>query len=161
MRRLDSIRVRSLGGVVAGVPTGTNVAPQQLGLHPAPTAGRRGRGVGSAWAGQHRRAHPLDRRSHPDQPDTIWAASAGGGVWRTDDAGASWQPVDDLMANLAVTSVAIDPTNPDVMYAGTGEGFFNLDAIRGAGIFRTTDGVSWAMWRPPRTRLPDGQPRSP
>jgi hypothetical protein len=39
--------------------------------------------------------------------------------------------------------MAMDPRDPDVLYAGTGEGFFNLDAIRGAGIFRTTDGATW------------------
>src|SRR5213076_2411612 len=37
----------------------------------------------------------------------------------------------------------IDPKNPRVLYAGTGEGFFNNDALRGSGIFRTTDGVRW------------------
>ena len=54
------------------------------------------------------------------------------------------------MANLAVTSLAMDPTKPDVIYAGTGEGFFNVDALRGAGLFRTTDGVPGASSRPPR-----------
>ena len=39
--------------------------------------------------------------------------------------------------------MAIDPTDPHVVYAGTGEGFFNVDAVRGAGIFRTTDGTTW------------------
>jgi hypothetical protein len=67
----------------------------------------------------------------------------GGGVWRTDDGGVSWQPVNDFLANLAITSLVIDPTNPKIVYAGTGEGFSNLDALRGAGIFRTTDGVNW------------------
>jgi len=43
------------------------------------------------------------------------------------------------------TCLAIDPTNPNFIYAGTGEGFSNVDAIRGAGIFRTTDGSSWAQ----------------
>jgi photosystem II stability/assembly factor-like uncharacterized protein len=73
----------------------------------------------------------------------MWAASSGGGVWRTTDAGTSWQPVDDFMANLATCCLAMDPSNPDVIYAGTGEGFSNTDALRGAGIFRTTDGVAW------------------
>jgi len=75
----------------------------------------------------------------------MWAGSVGGGVWRTEDGGASWQPVDDLMANLAVCCLVMDPTNPNVLYAGTGEGFANVDAIRGAGIFRTADGETWAQ----------------
>ena len=80
---------------------------------------------------------------HPTNHTTIWAGSVGGGVWRTDDAGAGWTPVDDFMANLAVTSLVMDPNNPDLLYAGTGESFGNIDALRGGGIFRTTDGQRW------------------
>ncbi|RZU11319.1 hypothetical protein EV645_6481 [Kribbella rubisoli] len=144
-RQLDSIRLRRAErAAVAGVPTGTTVAPQRLGMHPAPTAGLARPNwvsIGPGNIGGRTRSLVF----HPQEPDTIWAASAGGGLWRTDDAGQTWQPVDDLMANLAVTSVAIDPTDPDVLYAGTGEGFFNVDAIRGAGLFRTVDGVTWSQ----------------
>src|SRR6266508_3204638 len=80
---------------------------------------------------------------HPTQPERIWVGSVGGGIWHTTDGGGHWEPVDDLMANLAVSCMAMDSKHPEVMYAGTGEGFFNLDAIRGAGIFRTVDGVAW------------------
>ena len=65
-----------------------------------------------------------------------------GGVWKTTDSGANWTPLGDLFANMAVCSLVIDPTNPQILYAGTGEGFFNGDAVRGAGIFKTTDGGS-------------------
>ena len=48
------------------------------------------------------------------------------------------------MENLAVCSLVIDPNNPNTIYAGTGEGFFNIDAIRGEGIFKSTDaGANW------------------
>jgi photosystem II stability/assembly factor-like uncharacterized protein len=67
----------------------------------------------------------------------MYAAGVGGGVWKTTDGGSSWNPLDDLMANIAVASLAMDPSNSSVLYAGTGEGFFNIDAIRGAGIFKT------------------------
>jgi photosystem II stability/assembly factor-like uncharacterized protein len=80
---------------------------------------------------------------HPTQPERIWVGSVGGGIWHTTDGGGHWEPVDDFMANLAVSCMAMDPKHPEVMYAGTGEGFFNLDAVRGAGIFRTVDGVAW------------------
>jgi hypothetical protein len=81
----------------------------------------------------------------PADPTRMWAASAGGGVWRTDDGGGSWAPVDDFLGNLACTCLAMDPTDASVLYAGTGEGFLNADAIRGAGIFMTTDGTNWAQ----------------
>ncbi|HEX4910720.1 MAG TPA: hypothetical protein VFV64_08160 [Permianibacter sp.] len=81
---------------------------------------------------------------HPDNPQKIWAGSVSGGIWFTEDGGANWAPVDDFMANLAVSTMVFDPNNPSVMYAGTGEGFFNADAIRGAGVFKSTDGgVTW------------------
>ncbi len=82
---------------------------------------------------------------HPTTPAIMWAGSVGGGVWKTTDGGAMWHPLDDFMANIAVASLALDPTNPDVLYAGTGEGFFSGsepvgDFQKGAGIFKSTDG---------------------
>ncbi len=82
---------------------------------------------------------------HPTQPQRMLAASAGGGVWFTQNGGARWDPVDDFMANLAVCSLAIDPVNPEVVYAGTGEGFNNIDALRGGGIFRIVGGNTWQL----------------
>jgi photosystem II stability/assembly factor-like uncharacterized protein len=80
----------------------------------------------------------------PTDPLRLFAASVGGGVWRSTDGGASWAPTNDLMANLAICSLVMDPTDPNTLYAGTGEGFSNVDAIRGDGIFRTQDGgVTW------------------
>jgi Bacterial Ig domain/Calx-beta domain/Domain of unknown function (DUF4214) len=81
---------------------------------------------------------------HPNDPQTLWLGSVSGGIWKTTDGGASWQPLADFLTNLAVSSMVIDPTNPNVLYAGTGEGYFNGDSIRGAGVFKTTDGgATW------------------
>jgi len=77
---------------------------------------------------------------------TMYAAGVAGGVWKTTDAGATWAPLTDLIANLAVTSLAMDPNNSSILYAGTGEGVFNSDAVRGAGIFKTTNGgTDWTQ----------------
>lgn len=149
LRDLDSLRLRSraLQPSVAGIPTGQEVKPQDLmGPFIMPTAGLSPAHVG--WTslgpgnigGRTRAIIP-----HPTNQNVLWAGSAGGGVWRTDNAGQSWTAVDDLMANLAISCMAIDPSDPNQIYAGTGEGFFNSDAIRGAGIFRTTDGTTWAQ----------------
>ena len=85
---------------------------------------------------------------HPNEPNRMWVGSVGGGIWRTTDGGAGWEPVNDFMANLAVTTMVMDPTDSNIMYAGTGEGwwgtapdgFSNGDGIQGGGIFRSTDG---------------------
>jgi len=83
---------------------------------------------------------------HPTTPQVMWIGGVAGGIWRTNDGGASWAPVDDFMANLAVTSLAVDPTNTLIMYAATGEGFPNPDALQGAGIFKSTDGgLTWSQ----------------
>ncbi len=83
---------------------------------------------------------------HPNDPQTLWLGSVSGGIWKTTNGGASWAPLADFMANLAISSMAIDPTNPNVLYAGTGEGYFNGDSVRGAGIFKTTDGgTTWSQ----------------
>lgn len=81
--------------------------------------------------------------------NTVFAGSVGGGIFKTTNitaASPNWVPVNDLMQNLAVTTLAADPSNPQVMYAGTGEGYFNGDAIRGLGIFKSIDGGNtWAQ----------------
>ncbi len=83
---------------------------------------------------------------HPTNTSTMYAGGVAGGVWKTTDAGLTWSTNTDQMANLAVVALAFDPLNPDVIYAGTGEGFGNFDAIRGAGIFKSTDaGASWSQ----------------
>ncbi len=80
----------------------------------------------------------------PNDANTMFAGSVGGGIWKTSNGGASWAPVDDFMAVLSVASLAINPVTPSVMYAGTGEGYANGDSIRGAGIFKSTDGgTTW------------------
>jgi regulation of enolase protein 1 (concanavalin A-like superfamily) len=83
---------------------------------------------------------------HPTRPSTVFAGSVAGGIWRSDDGAVSWRPVDDFMTNLAIASLAINPRNPDEMYAGTGETFGNADSIRGAGLFKSVDGgVTWTQ----------------
>ncbi len=83
---------------------------------------------------------------NPDNPDEMWLGSVGGGIWKTVNGGASWEPVDDFMANLAVSCMAMHPITPTIMFAGTGEGFYNVDALRGAGIFKSVDGgETWSQ----------------
>ena len=83
---------------------------------------------------------------NPTTPTTLYAAGVGGGVWKSTDAGGSWTALGDSFANLAVSSMAMSPGDPNTIYAGTGEGYFNIDAIRGDGIFKTSDGgTTWTQ----------------
>jgi len=83
---------------------------------------------------------------HRTQNNLMWTAGVAGGIWKSIDAGASWQPKGDLLVNIAVNSIIQDPALDNVLYAGTGEGFFNGDAVRGQGIFKSTDyGETWTQ----------------
>lgn len=79
---------------------------------------------------------------HPVNTNNMWIGSVSGGIWKTADGGNSWSPVNDFMGNLAVSAMAIDTANPNTMYAGTGEGFYNGDGVQGYGVFKSTDGGS-------------------
>ncbi|SHJ36004.1 Por secretion system C-terminal sorting domain-containing protein [Hymenobacter daecheongensis DSM 21074] len=87
----------------------------------------------------------------PDPADAtgniVWAGSVGGGLWKTTNAASAaptWTQVNDAFGSLAVTALAADPESPDIMYFGTGEGFYNMDAVQGLGIWKSVNhGVSW------------------
>ena len=91
----------------------------------------------------------------PSQPNTIYVAAARGGVWKTTDGGVTWAPRSDNAQSLALGALAIAPSKPQVLYAGTGEGNiyyyttrFPLSSLNesyeGVGILKTTDGgLTW------------------
>ncbi|MEZ5426657.1 MAG: hypothetical protein R2747_10355 [Pyrinomonadaceae bacterium] len=82
----------------------------------------------------------------PNNGNNMWVGGVGGGIWRTSNAGTSWQPVNDFMANLAVSTMVINPNNSTILYAGTGEGFGSTDVLQGGGIFQSTDsGATWNL----------------
>ncbi len=88
---------------------------------------------------------------HPENHAILYAAGVSGGVFKSVDDGGSWNPVGDVLANIAVNSLAMDPLDPQTLYAGTGEGYFREEVrgtwlpLRGGGIFATADGgATWA-----------------
>jgi photosystem II stability/assembly factor-like uncharacterized protein len=82
--------------------------------------------------------------AHPTDSNILFCGSVSGGLWKTTNAGGSWEPVNDFMPSLVVSCLRFDPTNTNVIYAGTGEGYFNTDALRGVGVLKSTDGgTSW------------------
>ena len=87
----------------------------------------------------------------PDNPDIMFAAGVSGGVFKSEDAGASWRPVTDDIENLAVVTLAIPIDFPDMIFAGTGEGQYvgrpitRSRGVEGNGIFVSDDaGASWS-----------------
>lgn len=75
---------------------------------------------------------------------TVLVGSAGGGVWKTSDGGSSWSHLTEGLLNLATSEIVGAPTNPDVLYLGTGENFGSTDEISGSGMWKSTDGgVTW------------------
>jgi photosystem II stability/assembly factor-like uncharacterized protein len=88
---------------------------------------------------------------NPTNPDIMYVAGVSGGVWKTTDGGRTWATATDELANIAFNSLAMNPSNPDVIYGGTGEGYFREEVrgtglpLRGAGIFVTADaGATWS-----------------
>lgn len=81
----------------------------------------------------------------PSSPSTMYVASAGGGIWKTTDAGVNWSPLSDKWSFLYTSSVAVHPTNANIVLAGTGDydGFFQRQT---QGIMRSTDGgTTWTQ----------------
>lgn len=80
----------------------------------------------------------------PGNPEVMYAGSASGGLWKSTDSGLNWFAIDDNLPTLAVAAVVVDPTDPGILYIGTGEGNFNGDAVWGVGVLKSVDGgVTW------------------
>ena len=73
-------------------------------------------------------------------PKLYYIGTAGGGVWKTENGGATWTPVFDKQPVSAIGAVVIDPTNDSVVWAGSGEANPRNDVSYGDGIYKTTDG---------------------
>ena len=79
----------------------------------------------------------------PSNSNHILIGAVAGGIWKSTDGGASWTPKIDDGNPLAIGSMVNDG---DVVYAGTGEGWFNIDAVYGGGIWKSTDfGDTWTL----------------
>ena len=80
----------------------------------------------------------------PGRPGLFYIGVVNGGVWRTTDYGRTWQPIFDDQPTGSIGAIAVAPSNPDVIYVGSGEGMQRPDLSTGDGIYKSTDaGKSW------------------
>ena len=108
-----------------------------------------------AWRsiGPHRASRTKAAVGIPGKPHTFLIGVVNGGVWKTTDAGRTWTPIFDDQPTGSIGAIAVAPSNPDVIYVGSGEGMQRPDLSTGDGVYKSTDGGR--TWR--HLGLRDGQ----
>src|SRR4029079_455351 len=87
------------------------------------------------------------------QPGVFYVAQVNGGVWKTDDFGLTWHPIFDDQPTQSVGAIAVAPSDPSIIYLGSGEFLHRPDLSVGDGVYRSTDaGKTWT-----HLGLPDAQ----
>lgn len=99
-------------------------------------AGLKLRSLGPAFMG----GRIADIEIHPKKSSTWYIAVGSGGVWKTINAGTTWQPLFDSQGVYSIGDVALDPLNPSVVWVGTGENVSGRHVAWGDGIYKSLDG---------------------
>jgi photosystem II stability/assembly factor-like uncharacterized protein len=76
----------------------------------------------------------------PGEPEHFYFGSVNGGVWETEDAGRTWRPIFDSQPTGSIGALAVAPSNPKVLYVGSGEADMRSDIAQGDGMYKSTDG---------------------
>ena len=80
----------------------------------------------------------------PAQPSVFYIGAVDGGVWKTDDAGRTWNPIFDEQPTQSIGAIAVAPSDPNIVYVASGEGLHRPDLSVGDGVYRSADaGRSW------------------
>ena len=80
----------------------------------------------------------------PSQPNVFYMAQVNGGVWKSDDYGRTWTPIFDHESTQSIGAIAVAPSNPNIIFAGSGEGLHRPDLSVGNGIYKSADaGKTW------------------
>ncbi len=77
---------------------------------------------------------------HPDNENVWYVAVGSGGVWMTNNAGTTWNPIFDSQPTYSTGSITIDPSNPSIIWVGTGENVGGRHVAYGDGVYRSADG---------------------
>lgn len=103
--------------------------------------------------GPHRGGRTVGAVGVPQQPNVFYIGVNNGGVWKTTDFGRTWAPIFDDQPTGSIGDIVVAPSNPNILYAGSGEGLQRPDLSVGDGIYKSTDGgKTWA-----NTGLKDAQ----
>lgn len=95
--------------------------------------------------GPYRGGRSLAVAGHPDLPHTYYFGATGGGVWKSEDDGDSWRSVSDsTFTSASIGAITIAPSDPNIVYVGTGETDIRGNISSGDGMYRTSDGgATW------------------
>jgi photosystem II stability/assembly factor-like uncharacterized protein len=142
MRKVQRLTV-VLSFLVVGLASILSAAPARLEDPPGLQA-LKYRSIGPAWGGRVSRVSGV-----PGDPRVYFAATASGGVWKSEDGGFRWQPVFDEQPISSMGSIAVAPSDPNVVYAGSGEANIRGNVGAGNGIYKSTDGgKTWShVWK--------------
>ncbi len=143
-RIFPSLRVSLALFAVAAVALAAPVVGQEGDSGPAEVAraisGLKLRAIGPAFMG----GRIADIAVHPDRRSTWYVAVGSGGVWKTENAGTTWTPIFDGERSYSIGTVTLDPSNPQVVWVGTGENVSGRHVGWGDGVYRSRDaGGSW------------------
>ena len=106
---------------------------------PDPAAAMRWRAIGPTRAGRARALAGV-----PGSPALIYIGFDDGGVWRTSDYGSNWEPLFDAQPTGSIGAIAVAPSNPRVVYVGSGAGIIRPDLATGDGLYKSIDaGRTW------------------
>src|SRR5271154_3656783 len=81
----------------------------------------------------------------PGDPTTFYFGAVGGGAWKTTNGGLTWTPIFDGQSSASIGALVLAPSNPQVIYVGTGEADIRSDLSTGDGVYKSTDaGRTWS-----------------
>ncbi len=125
-------------------PSSPDASDKHAGSTPKEFKALKYRAIGPAAGGRVSRAAGV-----PGDPTTYYAATASGGVWKSTDGGATWKSIFDDQPISSIGSIAIAPSNPNVVYVGSGEANIRGNVAAGNGIYKSVDaGKTWThAWK--------------